>query len=50
MDGELMKRRKRKLNEWMERAKEDLSNREQEEQERRTAIEKIINNKDAATE
>ena len=35
---ELMKRRKRKLNEWMERAKEDLSNREQEEQERRTAI------------
>ena len=33
-----MKRRKRKLNEWMERAIEDLNNREQEEQERRTAI------------
>ena len=35
---EIMKKRKRKLNEWMERAKEDLNNREQEEQERRTAI------------
>ena len=33
-----MKKRKRKLNEWMERATEDLNNREQEEQERRTAI------------
>ena len=35
---ELMKKRKRKLNQWMERAQEDLDNREQEEQERREAI------------